>query len=713
MSTAAASDAASGSWRWPHLRQDLALYSGPVSGEGAPTWTVHDPVANRFFRISWLEFEILNRWSLGSAGPIVESIQRDTTIQPSAAQIELFARFAQNNNLFQAQTPEDTERLAKQQEAGKPGLPRWFLKNFLFLRVPLLRPERFLQATLPLVRWTFSPLFLRLLMATALCGFFLVSRQWAHFVHSFQHLFSPEGVVTVGFTLLLVKLLHEFGHGYATHHFGCRVPAMGVGLLVFWPVFWTDTTDAWKLADRRQRLLIDAAGILTELAIAILATLLWSLLPDGPLRSSIHLLASTTWVVTLGVNLNPLMRFDGYFLLSDWLDIPNLQNRSFAMGRWWLREQLFNYGDLPPEALPIRRRRLLITYALAVWVYRFFLFFSIALIVYHLFFKALGLLLMVYELGAFIALPILAELRVWVGRRGDLRWSPRLLLPFGILAGLLLLLFTPWRSQVSAPAVLTAGRETVLFSPQAALIEKIHVRSGEEVEEDAEIFTLNSPDLDYRIAVARQQIELLRRQISSQSVDARLAAGNPVLYQELQSAMADMEGLQSRRAQLVVRAPFAGLVTDIPGFLREAAWIAANEPMAVLVDRSRASLTAYVAEADLDRLEPQAEGRFYSESADHSPYAFRISQIDYSATRYLPRVELASVYGGPLAAQLDRAGNLVPVGSVYRVLLDGTAETPLPDRATPGRVLISAEPVSILGRIWRSTLGVLIRESGW
>src|SRR5688500_3708598 len=152
------------------------------------------------------------------------------------------------------------------------------------------------------------------------------------------------------------KVLHELGHAYTAHRHGCRVPAMGAAFLVLWPVLYTDTNEAWKVASRNARLQIGAAGMAAELALAACATLLWSFLPDGPLRSGVFLLSTSTWIITLAVNLSPFMRFDGYFLLSHLLNTPNLHERAFAFGRWHLREWLFGLGAPEPEAVGRGRR---------------------------------------------------------------------------------------------------------------------------------------------------------------------------------------------------------------------------------------------------------------------------------------------------------------------------------------------------------------------
>jgi putative peptide zinc metalloprotease protein len=253
--------------------------------------------------------------------------------------------------------PQASRRLVAQGAMRRLSAAQWLLKNYLFLRVRLLDPDRFLAACLPYVRWMYSPHFVAALAGLAGLGFYLIGLQWEAYTHSFLHLFSLVGALQVGAALAFAKAVHEFGHGLTAKRFGCRVPGMGAALLVLWPMLWTDCTDAWRLVDRRQRLLIDAAGVLAEIVLAVVASLAWSMLGDGPARSAAFLLSGSTWLVALAINANPLMRFDGYYLLSDWLDEPNLQERSFALCRWRVREALFGLGDPPPERWPAGRQR--------------------------------------------------------------------------------------------------------------------------------------------------------------------------------------------------------------------------------------------------------------------------------------------------------------------------------------------------------------------
>ena len=211
-----------------------------------------------------------------------------------------------------------------------------------------------------MTRWTprlaflYGPAFRWLTLAALLAGMWGVSRSWDAFTATLVDMLSWEGLAAYGLTLAAVKTLHEFGHGVTAKRYGCRVPTMGVAFLVLWPVAYTDTNEVWKLTRRDQRLKVAAAGIATELTIAVWAMLAWVWLPDGPLRAMAFLLATTTWVSTVLINASPFMRFDGYFLLSDFLQMPNLHARAFALARWDLRERLFALGEPAPEHFPPR-----------------------------------------------------------------------------------------------------------------------------------------------------------------------------------------------------------------------------------------------------------------------------------------------------------------------------------------------------------------------
>jgi putative peptide zinc metalloprotease protein len=697
------------------LRDELTLHEGPRTRDGAPTWTLHDPITNRFYRIGWLEFEILSRWHMGDIEQIATDIAARTTIAATALQVEGFARFLVAGNLIQTRGPDAVERFKRQVAATRKTPAMWLLKNYLFFRVPLVRPDRFLKAGLPMVAWVFTRWFLALVLVAALVGGALVVRQWDGFTSTFLHFFTPEGAALAALALFSSKLLHEFGHAFTARRFGCRVPTMGAAFLVMWPVLYTDTSEAWKLASKHRRLAIGVAGMSAELALAAFATLAWSFLPDGSLRSAAFLQATSTWVITLSINLSPFMRFDGYYLLSDYLDIANLQDRSFALARWWLREKLFGFGDPPPEHFPARTRRLLMLYAYGTWIYRFFLFLTIALLVYHLFFKLLGIFLMGVELVWFIARPIWSELADWATRRDRVRINRNSIATLIGFVGLIALLLIPWRGSVPAPAVLRAEQQTRLFVPKAAMLAESLAQPGKQVAVGDVLFRFTSPDLEHSLAQARRKAQVLRWQVQFQGMNRDLLERNQVSWRELEAAQAESAGFQSELDRLVVTAPISGRLVELADPLLPGEWLKENTPLAMLIDPDSGIVEAYVGEEDLRRVSVGTAGVFHPDDFGVASIPVRIIGIDDGSSRSLAEQSLASTNGGDIAVRQGTGSDhaLVPESPIYRVLLKPEGGMAAPGHVQRGKVLLEGERESVAGRTLRVALGVLVRESGF
>ncbi|WP_448208322.1 HlyD family efflux transporter periplasmic adaptor subunit [Azospirillum sp. sgz302134] len=712
MSTAA-SAAASVELRLPPLREELSLHPGPRAPGGAPTWTLHDPSGNRFFRIGWAELEMLARWHLGTTDAIAAAVSAETTLAARPSQVEIFARFLWSHGLLQAFGDGALGRLKTQAKAARPPFLTWLLHTYLSFRVPLVRPDRFLRATMPLAALLYTPAFLVLTILAGLTGGALVLRQWDAFLGTFPHFFTLEGAALAGLVLGGAKLAHELGHAYTARRYGCRVPSMGIVFLVLWPVPYTDVTDAWKLVSRRQRLAIGAAGMATELILAAYATLAWSFLPDGPARSVAFLLASSTWLLTLAVNLNPLMRFDGYFLLSDALDVPNLQDRAFALARWRLREALFGFGDPLPEVLPTRKRRIMLAYAYATWVYRFFLFLGIALLVYHLFFKLLGLFLMMVEIGWFILRPIQNELKAWVQGRAKFRPNRRLAATLGAALLGVGLLLVPWRGTVSAPAVLRAEQQAPIFVPRGAQLAEVRVSAGMAVEAGAVLFRFDSPDLLHDRDQAERKAEVARWRTEVQSLDRNLLERTQASWRELEAAQAEARGLAQEAEKLTVAAPFAGVIVDPADPLSPGEWLPEGMRLATLVEPRSALIEAYVPEEDLARVPVGAPGAFLADAGEDTWVPARVVAIAATSSRTLTEPAVASTYGGTVPTRMGRNETLVPETPVYRVLLRPEGGAPAPARVSRGIVRMDGAAESVLARLWRIALGVLLRESGW
>lgn len=691
----------------PALRDELAVLPGPAAHDGSPTWTLHDPLSNRFFRLSWPAFEVLSRWHLGGPQEVADSVSSETILDVEADDVMGVVEFLARGQLLKVESPKDVDRLLAIHDAAKTSWFTWLLHHYLFFRVPLVRPDRMLDKALPLVVWIGTRAFRLTTFVALAVGLIFVTRQWEVFAATFVDSFSITGLAAFGLALGFAKIAHEMGHAFTAKAFGCRVPTMGVAFLVLWPMLYTDVNEAWKLTDRRHRLLVGGAGILTELAIAAWATLAWGLLPDGTARGMAFTLAATTWISSLAINLSPFMRFDGYFLAMDALDQPNLHPRSFALARWHLREVLFGLDEPVPEHLPPGTRRAMIAFAWAVWLYRLVLFLGIAVLVYHFFIKVVGILLFVVEIGWFVVKPIASELAEWRKRLPAIRASHRARWPLALLILLALLLAVPWSGRVTAPALLKAEQHAILYAPSAAMLTAIEVAEGQRVEAGTVLARLENPDAVHRLEQIERRIGVLKYEISSVGFEDSFRNRSKAITEEIAGAMAEKAGLSAETQRLTLSAPMAGTIIDVSPIVQAGQWINPREPILGL--RQGAVIEAYVAEDDLPRIHTNGAATFIPEGTGLSLSA-TIAAIDRSAVKSLADPSLAVPYGGAIPARFsDKA--LVPDNAIYRVRLT-LAEPSQALVPLRGQIHMDGERCSLLGGALRGMAAVLIREWG-
>ena len=203
----------------------------------------------------------------------------------------------------------------------------------LFFRVPLVNPEPLLDWIVARTDWIYTSKMFWMMLVLAVIDIHLLFQHWSELVAHFDYSFSWDGLLLVGAAGIFSKLFHELGHAITARRYGVRVPAIGVAFVVMYPMLYTDTSDSWRLANKHHRLAIAAAGMICEFSLALCATFLWAITPDGVLRSVLFSLAFVGWLIALGLNASPFFRFDGYYILSDAVDMQNLHERGGALAR--------------------------------------------------------------------------------------------------------------------------------------------------------------------------------------------------------------------------------------------------------------------------------------------------------------------------------------------------------------------------------------------
>ncbi len=698
----------------PKLRQDIKLYPGPRHRDGSPSWRILDPARNRFFEIGWMEFELLARW----AGPanvdaLIEQVAAETPLRPTEDEVVQFIQFLESNQLL---APAEKEELGRLRTRWMRGVKPWYeqlFHNYLFFRVPLVRPDKFLQRTLPLAELFMTRSFVTILLVVFCADLYLVMREWDELRRTFAYFFNLQGGLYFAIAATFSKILHELGHAYAAKRYGVRVPAMGIAFLVMWPFLYTDVGETWKLADRRKQLIIASAGMATELALACFATLLWTITPEGGTKQVLFILATTTWVMTLAVNASPFMRFDGYFVLSDALDFPNLHERSGACARWWLRRTFFGLHEpLPEPTFSASQRVGLVVFAGVTWLYRLVVFLGIALMVYHLFFKILGIVMMMMELVWFIFRPVWSELAyLWTRRKFvRLKWSP-ISLVFGLM--LVVVWLVPVTNQMTAPAVLRVSQEQPVYAPLAAQIKSVEVRPGQVVEPDQVLVQLEAPELYLRAQKAAISLASARTESLTSASSGKLQERRLVLLEQAAEALAEQKSVEEEAERLIVRATIRGVVRDMSPQIMPGRTIGTRELMMRIASPASALIEAYVGESSIESVHVGQEVKFVSSRADAPSIRGVVKSIDTTGSKQVGRPLLVSPHGGEIAAVLDRRGGAQAQDPVYRVLIEPVGEVGGVASIERGTVRIETSLVLVGKNFASRALSIFVRESGF
>lgn len=646
---------------WPTLREDIQLRAFEPASNGAPQWTLFDPLARQYIRIGPLEHAALSRWHLGSAEKIAEAVRSSSSLMPTPEDVEDIRDFLNQHNLVRTDGRSLAAKLTNNAAAGQQPLPVKALKTYLFVKIPLWRPQAFLDAAWPFVRHLYQPTVAWFIAAITLFGLYQIGQDWEGYTTSFSYLFSASGVAAMALALVGIKVLHELGHAFTSKRYGVPVTRIGVALLVFWPVLYTDTTDAWRLSGKRQRLHILLAGLIVELAIAGLATAAWAITPDGPLRTALFFLSSASWITSVFVNLNPFMRFDGYYVLSDAAGVQNLQERAFALARWRMREALFQIGDRPPEVFEPARQFWLLCYAYGTWIYRVFLFLGIALVLTQLIAPVIGYSLAAIEIGAFLLLPIGKELKCWWQRRADIWSEPRTVVTTVCLACVIVLFFIPFSIPDHHPAVYRSFTSHPIYAPVDARLTTLGVTDGQQVTVGQVIAKLSSPQLDRDHRGALQDIAEFTSALRQRELGAASAknTGQDTLLavlRKLDAAREKRRAIEVIRDKLMIVAKVTGDIEMLDQTLKPGDWIGKGAPLFIIKDPSAPTVLAYVpADQAIERGE---RSHFAANLLSVPIMEVSGSQNSQDIGRDLQERALASPHGGPIAATPSPNGGM-------------------------------------------------------
>ncbi len=606
----------------------------------------------------------------------------------------------------------DMEELATRAKRQAWGQWKSRVSNPLAMRLPLFDPDAFLRRT----QWIVAPLFTRV-AAGLWIGFMALAVGLA--VISWQELTDTAregGLLGANLLLMsliypLVKLLHELGHGYATRHWGGEVREVGLLFLLFVPVPYVDATQSTAFASKWRRAGVAAAGIVVELTLAALALIFWLNAEPGLAREAAFNIMLIGSLSTLLFNGNPLLRFDGYFILSDLLEIPNLgvqANRYF----WHLvQRHLLKIRNLAEPKRDLRERVWLVGYAVLSFVYRIQIVVAISIYIAGRF-ATLGLLLAIFALFSAIGLPLLKG--GWFLASSPLLANLRqraVFVSLGSAAFLMLLLFAvPVPYVTLASGVVWPDDRSILRSKAEGFIEEILVAPGARVATGQPVLRLVDPSLRPRLEMAMSDVRQLELEVLAVRLTDIIQA--KMLDQQLIYARQRMADLQEMADQLTLTSPAAGQIhlpgdsKDMPGRLvRKGEAVGYVWPVAPPVLR----VAVYQAEAELVRTRTAQVAFMLKRDKRHSFSATLTAWVPDS-TLDLPSKALTTEAGGDIVPDPKDASGMKALQSVYlfEVTPDQPIDLPLIGEGVFVRFDHGAEPLG--WRILRGLQQIFLRR---
>jgi putative peptide zinc metalloprotease protein len=594
--------------------------------------------------------------------------------------------------------PPDSGEIAlrRQRQDRKRLLQR--LAQPLSIRIPLVDPDAWLTRWLPLVRPLLSWAGLALWLAATLAGAALAASHWSELTLNLaDRVLSAESLLGLWLAYPLVKGLHELGHGFATKRWGGEVHEIGIMLLVLMPVPYVEASAASAFQDKYQRALVGAMGVMVELLLAALAMILWVDMEPGLARTLAFDVMLIGGVSSLFFNGNPLLRFDGYYVLADLIEIPNLATRSQQYLSYLAQRHLFGLREAESPRLVRGERTWLLGYGVASFLYRMLVLFAIALFIAGQFF-VVGVLLAIWAVLLQAVWPLAKGLRfVLASPLLDRRRARATLVTLGLGgAALAFALLVPVPSWTRAQGVVWLPELAQVRAAQDGLVTALARPDGALVAPGDPLVETDDPFLGQQVRLLEARLAELRARLTEAQAGERSRA--PLVREEIAVVDADLARARERQAALVVTSPAAGRLVvpqaaDLPGrFVRR------GEAIAYVVDPAQTSLRAVVDQERVGLVRGHTESvqvRLAQWGAPAMPA--RILRQVPAATDRLPAAALGSAGGGDIPLDPRDDSGLKPLEPVFVVELERPPGLPadFPGQRVEVRFDHGSEPLAV------------------
>jgi putative peptide zinc metalloprotease protein len=579
--------------RRPKLSPELKISEQIIGGE--KTYVIKIPATDTYLRFDAFEMEVLRR--LDGTRTLAQVAEEVNRVDPEANLDEgAVADFLDTLDPSLWERSVGEKNLAILEKIREERAERVKGSNILYIYFSAWNPDKTLERLHPYLKWLFTPGFVTFSILLFISTFVIIALDWPRIRQDTIEFYNFSNKTAYDLwifwvLLLVVSGVHEFGHGLSCKHFGGEVPQMGLMLIYFTPAFYTDCTDMHMFDRTSKRLWTIFNGIWVEMVMCGIATLVWFFSPPGSFIGDIsYKTLLLTGVSGIFFNLNPLMKFDGYYALAQYLEIDNLREEAFEYWKLWIRRTLFRQDvDLP--AVGKRRRRIFLIFATAAFLYGVFILVMFSLFIKNVFTSKFGD--WGYPLTA-VAVYLLLRKRLrksWPGIRAGFEKSWEKFMAWKItrpqmagFAAVALLAFLPSSTRVSSDFILEPARRVDVRAVVPGTVTDVLVREGEQVSEGAVMAILHNPEIEARADLAQSRLALAENELAQARARADLAAVAQE-NEKLQLARVELEEARRRREALTLRAPLHGLVVTPQVENRRGDYLEEGEEFARIVDR--------------------------------------------------------------------------------------------------------------------------------
>jgi len=655
----------------PHLREDLRLI--PVKRDDGKTWYIFDPLRNKYHSVNRDTLLILKRWKGGE--PLNQFIARlkSNEIDLSLQDLLDFIIFLKKNKLIKTRSHEDVKALSD--EASQVGIKK-LSRFYIFYRLHLVNPDNWLYKNLGFARHLTSKYVRYPIYAAFIFGLINFFNGNINYSDNTNYLFSFEGLTSLIISIVFLKICHELAHAFTIKNYDGRVPSMGISFIFLFPLLFTDANASWELG-KRQRLFVGSAGMLTELHIGMLAFFVWSINDPGVINNIGFAVFVASFVSSILINATPFLKFDGYFLLCDWLNFDNLHDRSFSVAKTKIKNFILSTNLPIKDNVSRSTQRHLFWFAIATWFYRLFIFTAIAGAVYAFFpFKIIGLIAAITIIFLLLGLPIFKELIEYfehiVGLNGlqhRAKSSYKLTL---ILVVFLAVIFAPFKTNYQAYGVITSREYRSLYPQNPSVVSETLFKDNLSVTKNQSILKLSSPEDQYEFNKFSDQEQIIENKLKILRINQTNLEEVNLLESRLAGIKRNLSTIYERVSRNEISSPINGRLVNTH-YLPRNAWVPAEQLLVTVVNTKKLQVIAFIQEKEIHHLQDATSLIFVSNDLHLKPIKVTLRTFDSVPTEDLNDYpQLASLNGGRLASykDADTNGALKPTSPLIKAYFD-------------------------------------------